>query len=102
MHSPRTLDPIDRTITITLSADEVNLVQWLAQETKTTPEHLLADFVADLASSNRSGGSDERECAFAWFKRRGYAGRYLYQSEAASWRDDVESERSAKWPIVEE
>lgn len=93
MHIPPE-QPADQSITSTLTADEADMLTWLGQHAD-PPLHaadLLACFAADLAGSWRNGGSDERETAFAWYKRRGFSADldiFVY-TEARRFRADAE------------
>lgn len=78
-------------LTIHLTAAEMEMLQWLARASvarELTPAKLVEDFVADLTGSWRTGGSDERERAFDWYKRRGYPEDWPPQHEARVWRED--------------
>lgn len=75
------------TLTIKLTHEQHTMLTWLAQQAEPplSLAQLLHDFLADLACTSLSGGSDERERAFDWYKRRGYAG-YTGAITAETWR----------------
>ena len=56
-------------IGIDLTPIEYDFLRCLAFSYGTTVNGLLSQFVADLTSSNRSGGSDERQLACDWLFR---------------------------------
>jgi hypothetical protein len=85
--------PTER-VTVTLTPHEAALLEWLAQRSD-NPQMGVADlieaFVADLVGSWRNGGSDEREYAFAWWKRRCFTldGTPHDYSEATTWHQST-------------
>lgn len=64
-------------ISINLTSDEYNKLKEKAETFHTTVNELLSQFIADLTSSERSGGSDERDKAESWLYR---------SSDKWSWR----------------
>jgi hypothetical protein len=56
-------------LTIDLSREEYCRFRAKIAMADTTPRDLLAQFIADLTASRRSGGSDERDMAQAWLER---------------------------------
>ena len=62
----------ERTYKLHLADDELEKLAALAGEYNLTVPELLESFIADLVSSNRSNGSDEREQAQEWYNRCRY------------------------------
>jgi hypothetical protein len=58
------------TIQVRLTEDEKKDLIRIALQHDATPGELLAAFAADLAGSDRSGGSDERMLADDWLSRQ--------------------------------
>lgn len=83
--------PADQPLLLHLTANELEMLNWIAGRANCSAATLVEAFIADLCGSWRSGGSDERESAFSWFVRRGFVGEYLYQPEAVRWRGDEEA-----------
>ncbi len=59
-------------IGIDLTSDEYQKLRDLANDYNTNVNALLSQFIADLTSSERSGGSDERYLASDWLSRSQY------------------------------
>jgi hypothetical protein len=89
----------ESTATITFTPDEADLLAWLAAKAGLdSPASLIEAFVGDLAGGARSGGSDERELAFSWYKRR-FTTEPISASEAVLWRQAqrwIEEEAQAR------
>ena len=96
--NPSTLkvEKADQNLTVRLTPHELDMLMWLAKQGDQSPADLLVDFIADLTCSWRTGGSDEREFAFNWYKRRGYTGDYIDWTESAYWRADVEADEAER------
>lgn len=75
-------NPTPRSITLNLTDDEVKSLTALAIQGGATVGTLLKDFITDLTSSRRSGGSDEEDLARAWYDRRGF--QYHYEGRSFS------------------
>lgn len=59
-------------IGIDLTSDEYKKLRDIANDYNTNVNALLSQFIADLTSSERSGGSDERYLANDWLSRSQY------------------------------
>lgn len=69
---------MQRHITLDFSEKEFNeLIAFLKEEAGISPKEVLTGFIKDLINAEDRNGSDEHECAVAWFKRA-YADRYQY------------------------
>ena len=87
----RPVEEPDLSLTLKLTAHEMDMLTWLAQRAELeSPAELVERFVADFTGSWRTNGSDEREMAFSWFNRCGYVGEHILATEATQWRTDEE------------
>lgn len=59
----------ERLLKINLSDQEIEDISMMAGKVNLTVSELLENFVADLVGSDRRNGSDECDCADAWFER---------------------------------
>jgi len=62
-----------RTFLVDLSDADVDRLAYHAAKAGMTMADLLKNFIGDLVEGTYSNGSDERECADAWYNRCGFA-----------------------------
>lgn len=59
-------------VKLQLTEEEHEMIRDMAEGRDVTLEFVIEKFVADLACSNRSNGSDERDLADRWWERNNY------------------------------
>lgn len=61
-----------RNYKLVLTDEEAERLAYAAGQHGITTIELLENFISDMTGSDRSGGSDERDCADNWYTRRYY------------------------------